>query len=825
MQRKSFNEFWNVSSLTSDVDELLGNHGSELRTITLPHDAMILCPRGADNPSQNSGGFFPGGNYQYFKRFYVPLEDSGKTFYLEFEGISDTGLVFVNGNYAGTSSYAYSKLLIDISKYLHVGQENTVLVQVYNSAQPNSRWYTGSGLFRPVNMYIGNDVHILPNGLKITTPDVSAEISEVDLQIVLAHNRSHTSILRICTELWDRSEALAAADEMPLTLQGRENQYVFQHLYIHSPILWSPDAPNLYTCKVSLYEGDVLIDQSCVTFGIRRLQLDTVHGLRINGQQILLRGACIHHDNGILGAATFPDAEKRRIVRLKEAGFNAVRMAHHPASEALLSACDEVGMLMLDETFDIWNQSKCSYDFSLRFAENWEHVIKDVVAKDYNHPCVFMYSIGNELQDLSVNSGGFWSRKLVQKFKELDSWRFVTNAINGLTAVEDKMPQILKEYGIITATQCQQMEQGDMQHFDGDINDVMNALHGQMNTIAAHPIVEQRSAEAYACLDACGLNYMRDAYAAYAKSNPHRITYGSETLPPDISKNWKQVRAIPSCIGDFTWTGWDYIGEAGVGLTDYSQNENFFKPYPAYLAYVGDHDITGFRLPMSYYREIVFGLRQKPYLAVQNPAYYGKPEYTTPWASPERIESWTWPGFEGKPCQVEIYAASDWVELYLNQVLIGKYAAGEANDYHASVTIPYTPGTLEAVSCREGHEVERFLLSTAGQERVLTVNCDKRTLSAEKQDLAFIEISITDASGIIHTEQESQVRIQVDGHGYLAGFGSANPRSEENFFDSARTTYRGRLLAAVRSSDSPGPITIRLETDFYEPIVLSLESV
>ena len=333
-------------------------------------------------------------------------------------------------------------------------------------------------------------------------------------------------------------------------------------------------------------------------------------------------------------------------------------------------------------------------------------------------------------------------------------------------------------------------------------------------------MVEEKLKETYGMIDLIGLNYMRDVYDKMI-SYPNRVFYGSETLPPDIDLNWKKVKEFPACIGDYTWTAWDYIGEAGVGIVTYNDRLMFTKPYPVYLAYCGDFDITGHRRPASYYREIVFGLRKAPYIAVQLPAHYGENAMCTPWTTAETVSSWTWKGFEGKGCKVEVYSDAPEVELLINGKSVGKLPAGEENRYRAVFDTIYEPGEIKAISSYADGTTEEFLLKTAGDVLTLAVEADKNEISAD--DLAYVTIELKDASGILHTTADRKVSISADGAGYIQGFGSADPWSKENFFDSERTTYYGRALAVIRAGETEGIIKLNIEAEDIQPVSIEIQ--
>ncbi|MEU9954137.1 glycoside hydrolase family 2 TIM barrel-domain containing protein, partial [Streptomyces sp. NPDC047939] len=358
--------------------------------------------------------------------------------------------------------------------------------------------------------------------------------------------------------------------------------------------------------------------------------------------------------------ATYARAEERRVELLKDAGFNALRMSHQPMSKAMLRACDRLGMLVVDETFDMWTSGKSAFDYSLNFAEWWERDLEAMVAKDYNHPSVIMYSIGNEIPETGSPAGAVWGRRLAEKARALDPTRYVTNGINTALAVMAELAAMKK-----------QQEKDRQPDEDGaGINTFMADPAARLEALAVSDLVTHRTEESFALLDIAGMNYAEARYDLDRKLFPGRIILGTETFPTHIDRIWRLVREQSHIIGDFTWTGWDYLGEVGIGRPQYTgpglPQPEFVAPYPHLTADCGDLDITGYRRPASYYRETVFGLRTSPYLAVRRPQHHGKTYTGTPWAWSDAISSWTWPGFEGSPVTVEVYGAGDEVELFIN---------------------------------------------------------------------------------------------------------------------------------------------------------------
>lgn len=817
MKKQSFNENWTFCKVDkSDIKQM----------ICLPHDAMIYEKRSADAPSKASGGYFHGGQYVYKKRFLAD-KSLATRWLLEFEGVYGKAIISLNGTYLTSNYNGYTDFYVDLSKTLRFGEENEIEVRVNNDKMINSRWYSGSGLYRPVWLHTGGAIRIKQDGLRIATPDVAKDVTRTDIDLTIVCDKDETIKTRAATTIKDSKGNVIYTETTPITFFGKQEVVARQRLYLQNITFWSLEDPTLYSCNVKLLiDGtNEPIDEIESIFGIRKIQIDPVHGLRINGCQVLLRGACIHHDNGVIGAMTFFDAEERRIQLLKEAGFNAIRISHQPCSKAMLDACDRLGMLVWEESFDMWTNGKTPYDYSRYFIEGWQKDVDAIVAKDFNHPSVFIYCIGNEIKELAKPEGIRISRQLSERFRQQDPTRPVTNAINGACAIEGDTIPVLIEMGLFTKAQVAELtgnpESGNTEVLQalyqalqtGNVNDTMTALAKSWDRMIEHRYVLERLEEIYSHLDVCGYNYMQSRYRMDSEIVPNRIIVGSETHPPRIDLLWCECKKYPQLIGDFTWTGWDYLGEAGVGHTNYQGKLMFAAEYPGYLAYCGDIDITGYRRPLSYFREIVFGLRQKPYLSVQDPKYYEAPARCTSWAVPETVESWTWGGFEGKPIRVNVFSADEEVALLINDKEI---ARKRCERYQANFDTTYEPGRITAIGYSHGKQTESFSIETASKDTRLQISLSKDTI-VRNDGLCYLEIQLVDHKGVTCMDCDCPVTIQIEGPVELVGFGNGNPLSTENFFDNPHMTFNGRVLAVIRGNQI-GVATITLSAAGCEDV-------
>lgn len=800
MARTSFNDAWSYRAPLSAFAAVNGEDAA-LTPVRLPHDALRDADRAADVPSKGAGAYYPTGAYAYLKSFDVPAEWAGKVVRLEIEGAYRHAMVFLNDELAGHRADGYARFFVDLTPYLRFGDRNTLRIEV-RSGQ-DSRWYSGSGLYRPVYLHVDDPVHIEPDGVRVSTVRLEDDRAVIEVVTSVVNRGLTTGALTVTTSITDPAGTRVEGDVTPLTLAPGRTAVVRQRLYLPDPHLWSVSTPNLYVARTGL--GDAAQDV-LTTFGIRTVTVDPLRGLRINGEIVLLRGACIHSDNGPLGAASIARAEERRIQLLKAAGFNAIRSAHNPASPSLLDACDRLGMLVMDEAFDMWTRGKTPNDYALDFPQWWGADLQSMVAKDYNHPSVIMYSLGNEIVEVGTPHGAALAREMAEHVRSLDPTRLVTNGINAALAVLDDLPAILAS------------ERG--------LNEMMADVGQGMRAIGSSEAVTRRTAESSSVLDVLGLNYADGRYATDAALFPHRVLVGSETFPSQIGTLWPLVLAHPHVIGDFTWTGWDYLGEVGIGATAYQEDPDAVpgleREYPYLTAWCGDLDITGWRRPVSYYREIVFGLRTEPAIAVLRPERHGHTvSMQSPWAWSDSVSSWTWPGFEGRPVTVEVYADADEVALLLDGTEVAREPVGARRPMLASLETVYRPGELVAVSYQAGVETGRTSLVSASGPTTLTVTADRTELRADDTDLAYLAIELRDANGVLVTGADQPITVDVSGAGELVALGSGNPTTTERFDAPTRTTFDGRALAVVRPTGH-GAIDVTVTSDGMERVVVAL---
>ena len=730
------------------------------QVLDLPHDAMLGTPRSADAPSGSAGAFFQGGTYHYEKTLTVPKDWLKKHVVLHFDGVYKNARVSVNGQEAGGVAYGYLPFEVCLDGFLHQG-DNTIQVDCDNADQPDSRWYSGAGIYRPVSLTVQNTVHI--ESVKVTTLDYASGRVGIDV----AHNGKKLQI-----DILDGDRIVASTQSTG-------------EVTIPSVKLWNAEHPHLYTARVRLLKGRKVLDEKCIPFGVRQISWSR-EGFFVNGENVLLKGGCIHADNGILGAAEYEGAALRRIQKLKEYGFNAIRSAHNPASEAILKACDELGMYVMDETWDMWFSRKNKYDYALQFKDNYLIDIESLVKRDYNHPSVAMYSIGNEVSEPVMEGGMEVAQSIIDKLHVLDSTRPVTCGVNLMILSRSASGQGVYdgEGGGGSSFQTQGMTS---QAYNNLIAMVGASMTGKS---LARPQVDTVTTPILDALDIAGYNYGRGRYEIEGNLHPNRLIVGTETYPQNLAKNWEMVERIPYLVGDFMWTAWDYLGEAGIGAWTYEPDGmGFNKPYPWLLADTGALDILGNPNGEAFLAKATWEETPgNPYICVQ-PIRDGD-LIKAVWRGTNSIPSWSWYGCEEKEAKVEVFTGADEVELLLNGTSLGRQAV---KDKTARFTVMYEPGILEAVAYQNGEVCGRSQLVSA------TGDIHVRTTQERFGNLVYVDIALVGDNGEIWANRDCTLQVSVEG-GRLLGFGSAQPRTESSFLGGIYETWQGHAQAVILPS-------------------------
>ena len=774
------------------------------KTISVPHDWSIAAVPDQKLTHQAGEGYYAEGVGWYRKTFTAPQSWIAKTVSLEFDGVSMNSTVYLNGEKIGFHPYAYSSFRYDITSHLKLFGRNVLAVRVDNTLQPNSRWYSGSGIYRHVRVVVMDQTHIGQWGVFISTPQVTSASASV---LVKTQVKDKASGVTATTQLYDPTGKKLSAASIAVTPDDGKPTDLTQQMAITTPLVWSPATPRLYRAVTQLTRNGKVVDQVETTFGVRTLAWSVDRGFLLNGLPLKFDGGSVHSDDGLLGAASFDRAEVRKVELLKAAGFNAVRTAHNTPSSAFLDACDRLGLLVLDEQFDAWKVPKVKYDYSQNFDDWWQQDLDAMVLRDRNHPSIVMWSIGNEIPDAFTPAGAPIATMLAARVRKLDPSRPLTEAFPGAT-------------------------------FTPPVDAV------------------------FAQVDIGGYNYnIIPNQAADHKRVPDRIMMTTESFAADAFNQWQVVQSYPYVVGEFVWTAMDYLGESGIGAWSYvtpkqekqmaglskmlpailshigadgknpaagmynGQTVNpLFPGYPWHAAYSGDLDLTGFRKPQSYCRDILWNGGDRIFTTVQLPAPEGMKISAPGWGVYPSLPNWTWPGQEGKPMTVEVYSGAERVRLYLNDKLLGEQPTGKEQAFKATFEVPYTAGSLRAEGLRGDRVVAQQLIETTGALVRLKLTVDRSDLHADQQDLAFVTVEAVDASGRLVQGADQRIQIAVHGAGTLVALGNRDGKSLDSYAGATCTLFNGRALAIVRTTTQPGQIKLIAKTAGISPASSTMRS-
>ncbi len=748
---------------------------SSWRNLDLPHDWSIEGKSENGNPSEGDGGFFPMGTAWYRKSFDVPQEWKNKKVAIYFEGVYMNSEVFINGKSVGIQPYGYTSFRFDLTPYLLIGKKNQIAVRVDNSQQKNSRWYSGSGIYRHVWLLVSNQVHLNDWGVAITTAEVSDKMARVQVSTTLSNETGTEQTVSLTTQIKDKEGKKVAQAEMLVTLEANQNKEVVQDIEVKTPALWAPETPNQYLAILEIKKGKKKIDGLQKKFGIRTISFSAEKGFLLNGKKTIINGGCAHHDNGCLGAAAYDRAEIRKVELLKSGGFNLVRTSHNPPSEVFLNACDSLGILVIDEAFDGWRTQKTPNDYSKYFDQWWKHDVESMVLRDRNHPSIVMWSIGNEIIERKEPQAVETAKMLANAVRAIDSSRPVTSA---MTTWDDTW----------------------------DIYDSLMAAH-----------------------DVAGYNYQLHHAEDDHKRVPSRIILQTESYPKDAFYCWDMAQKHDYIIGDVVWTALDYLGESGIGRYFYPgepKGEHWEgNLFPWHGAYCGDIDLTGWRKPISHYRSMLYNDNEKLYMAVREPNPDKGAISLTWWAVWPTWESWTWPGHEGKNIDVEVYSKYPKVRLYLNEKLVGEKETTVNEEFKATFTLPYQEGVLKAVGVKDGTEAESFVLKTADKAAKIKVVSDRSAIKADGQDLAYVSVEITDANGNIDPNAGHRLKFRVSGPAVIVGVDNANLKDTDLYVADTRNAWNGRALLVIKSTANAGDVKVEVSSEGLSTGVVSIKTI
>ena len=765
---KSFDQNWSFKiDNTVAGPENVSFDASSWRKVNVPHDWSI-----EDLPNQTPGsingpfskeavsghhtGYTVGGTAWYRKTFTLSTAEQEKMVYIQFDGVYMNSDVWINGHHLGNHPNGYTSFYYNLTPYLlPAGKENVIAVQVKNEGV-NSRWYTGSGIYRHVWLNIVNPIHIDVWGVNVTTPKVTSSSAEVLLATTILNEGKTDMEITLNTNLIDAKGKLAGTTKSNVLLAANGKTEVNQKINIVNPKLWSPETPQLYKAQTTVFVNGKQQGNLTTTFGVRDIKIDAKQGLVINGKRVILKGGCIHHDYGPLGSAAIDRAEERKIELLKSNGFNAIRCSHNPPSQTFLDICDRMGMLVIDEAFDMWLRSKTGEDYHLYFKEWWDKDLTNMILKDRNHPSIILWSVGNEVPDRADSIGMDTRRMLVKRVRELDPTRKITEAICRTPQWDKKTPAIFQD------------------------------------------------------LDVAGYNYQLEKYEPSHKEFPDRVIVGTETFPELALENWEMAKANPYVLGSFVWTAIDYIGEVGCGIYGFvsKKDEMINVEWPTFTAKCGDFDITGNKNPASYYRDVVWE-RSKIEMLVKKPVPEGMFLFKTRWGWANEQKSWTWPGKENQKMNVVVYSRCQTVKLELNGKLIAEQKVPEKS-ITVTFELPYEPGTLVAKGYTDGKEVASTVLKTTGQPVAIRLKADRTKIKANPNDLSYVSVEVVDAEGnVVPYVDNIEINYSISGNGEIVGVGNGNTEDVSSFQQPKKKVFQGKGQVIIRPKGSSGKIVLK----------------
>lgn len=833
MKHINIDESWSFRRAFVDSLGMLETIPAE--TVNLPHDAMISTKVSPDAPAGVDSGFFNGTTCSYTKYINIPSEWKDECIMLKFDGAMMHVTVDVNGNKCAEHHYGYSPFTVDITDVVTFGEENRITINANTGIQSSSRWYTGCGLFREVELIHGPRIFIPTDGIFISTKEI-AEVADTDdaavkekiafleAQVEVTNHSLQNHLAEVTVTLFEQKSSTPAAEsKRVIQINPVTTETAFLQINLANPKLWDIDTPNLYKVKVAVKDKGIFrthfiensqmqqtVDEEKTVFGVRTITADSVRGLQINGKTVKLKGGCVHHDNGLLGSVSLYETELRKVKKLKETGFNAIRTAHNPPSSALVKACDTAGMYIFDEAFDAWGIAKRPGDYSQYFSRCWKEDLTAFVKRDRIHPSVIMWSTGNEIPERGgLNNGYKIASQLAATIHELDRTRPVSNGVCSFWSGLD-------DYNASGKNQNQNAKDDDSKDF------------------------WEKGTEPFTNgMDVVGYNYWEDIYEKDHKLFPERVILGSENFPQEIGFRWPLVEKLPYVIGEFTWTCWDYIGEAGIGKAVYVEKDDPLvkkgpwalmpqqtSHYPYRLANDADYDITGRLLAQGAYRSVVWGSR-KTYLYSYSPSQFGKAECMSMWGFPAVKKNWNYQNSKGSQVELLVFSNAEEVELFVNGKSAGRKPVSKEKPLPNSVrfTTAYEEGKVEAVSYTNGIEVSRDFIESSGKPSKIKLTPEKNIITADGHDAVYVSIDVLDENNKLVTDAEIIIKANVQGEAELAGLGTGNPVTEEVYTDNTTVTFNGHATAVIRSGYKEGIIRLTVEANGLNAVESEMKSV
>jgi len=773
--RLSFDYDWKFKLGDQKGAENISFDDSNWRALDLPHDWSIEGTYSKDEPTGGSGGYLPTGIGWYRHHFEISKSDLKKNISIEFDGIYMNSDVWINGHHLGNYPYGYSSFSYDLSPYLTVGP-NVISVRVDNSFQPNTRWYTGSGIYRHVWLVKSNSIHVAHWGVSVTTPQVSKDSAQISVTTLVENNdkNKNTVVLKLVLTNVDGKEIVTL--ETPFLVEPGNQTIVRQELKIKSPQLWSVDSPNLYKLHSIIIDGKKNVDEMITTIGIRSILYDVDKGFLLNGERVKMNGVCIHHDGGSVGAAVPEKVWERRLKILKEMGCNAIRTSHNPPAPEFLDLCDKMGFLVMDEPFDEWKYGKRKYGYHQYFDEWWKKDLVSMIHCDRNHPSIVLWSAGNEIPEQKSENGAAILKSLVDVFHQEDPTRPVTLACDNIAADGGATTlDFLKGLDIVGYNYVDRWHERRELMYSIDRHD--------------HPDWKMIGTESISNSGGIRGGYSLGDDTAMVKPNYNFRMIDAEQL-------WKYVSVHDYVIGDFMWTGIDYLGESF---------------WPAKSDFFGVLDLCGFPKDGYYF-------------------------YQSQWTKKPMVHlfpHWNWPGREGQVIPVLCYTNCDAAELFVNGKSFGEKRlefprqgnSGGWNlydkpqihptttDLHLQWDVPYTPGVLKVIGKKDGKIVVTQEVRTTESPYAIKLKADRKSISADSRDVVHIEFSVVDKNGNIVPTADNMINFSIEGEGKIIGVDNGNPFDHDSYKIPQRKVFNGLGLAIVQSKNKTGEIKFTAKSE------------
>lgn len=751
------------------------------KKISIPFDAMLLDERNLDSMGGPNISWIDCKDYVFERNLFIDAGLKGKTLVLEFEGVYHNAEVFLNGECVAKRPYGYTNFYVDITDKAKYGEDNAIKVNAYNADQPNSRFHSGTGIYRPVLLHVLDEKRIEINGIKIKTTNYETREVEVKIKTSCPGNLKYKFS-------YQGSPVL----EKSVDTNG---EYCETVLLENAP-LWNIDTPNLLDVEVEFFD-----DKQSLRFGIRQIEVTPETGLKINGVHTLIQGACLHHDNGMIGAASYKAASYRKVRLMKENGYNAIRSAHNPCSKAVLDACDELGVLMMDEYVDMWYTHKLKYDYASYCMDWWKEDLKDMCEKDYNHPSVVFMSVGNEVGESAEQKGIDFCKEMKDYIDSIGAGWPVTCGVNVFFNALSSMGM-----GVYSDKKADKKQAVGSEFFNN-----LAGIFGDktMKLGATLPIVDRKTKGVFSVLDVAGYNYGILRYNHDAKKYKNRVILGSETFCKDAAEFMRLADKYPQIVGDFVWAGMDYLGEVGIGSWEYKEYADTFSKGLGWIsAGSGRIDLAGNPLGEAKYTKVAFGQKVVD-LAVRPVSHTGEKHSPSAWKMSNAIPSWSWNGLDGHKADVEVYSLAYKVELFLNGKSLGKKKTNKIGStmFH----VKYHDGELKAVAyAKDGSILGEASLVTAGNESIISLVPEY--IGEAYKDLQYVHINITDANGEFKPLCKDKIEVEVEG-GELLALGHACPFNKDGYLNSWTSTYYGRALAVVKPTSDK--VVLKAKSSLY----------